>query len=302
MSDGPSISIVDEVTNLANLVEDKTRSLMASGRLQELDSAALAPIERAAARLVAPAQELNGTLQAMPSNRAFQEMVDKFLSVDRKLSGIASDDEAAAIGRFRKAIVIVADTMDRIEVRSGVVDIFSVVIVRAGDALVRYLKVYNEFISETRSESVSLNTDNDRKFVARDVTFWLDRDDGWTEIEGEVDATLRAAIGRAADGVSDDSMVQMVYGALSGQIDDLNALPESVLADATEFVLGEFTEGGGAGDDADDGGGDDDGSGDGGEGDDNGDDDDDDDNDGQPQKRSKTDDGDDDDDDGDGEE
>lgn len=152
--------------------------------------------------------------------------------------------------------------------------------------------MYNEFIGETRVESVSLNTDGDRKFVARDVTFWLDRDDGWTDIDGEeVDATLRAAVGRAADGVSDDSMVQMVYGALSSQIDDLNELPQSVLADATEFVLGEFTE---AGDD--DQGGDDGDNAHGGHEDEDDDDegnDDDDDNDDdarQPLKRSKKDD------------
>jgi hypothetical protein len=290
-------SIVDELTNLALLVEDKTRSLIAGGRLQELDRAALAPVVRAADRLAAPAQELSGTLRAMSSNRSFQEMVDKFLSVDRKLSGIASDDEAAAIGRFRKAIVIVADVVDRIEVRSGVVDMFSVVIVRAGDALVRYRKVYNEFVGETRVESVSLNTDSDRKFVARDMTFWLDRDAGWTDIDGEeVDAALRAAVGRAADGVSDDSMVQMVYGALSSQIDDLNELPQSVLADATEFVLGPFTEAGNdeGGEDDDDahGGHDDDDHDDDDEG--NDDDDDDDDDAGQPLKRSKTDEDDDD--------
>jgi hypothetical protein len=277
------MSVVDELTNLANLIEDKTRSIIASGQLQAMDEVALRPVAQVLTRIAAPVQELKGTISAAFSNKTFQEMVDTFLSVDRKLSGIADDDEAAAIGRFRKSIVVLVDTMDRIEVRSGVVDMFRVVIVRAGNALIRWLQVSNEFVGEVRKESVSINTDVDRKFVALGVTFWLDRDDGWTKVGGEPDAELRAAIGAAADGVSDDSMVQMVYGALSGQLEEEAAIDESVLIDAREFILGTFTEAGADDDDDDQDQGDDE--------EDGGDDDDNDEE--QPSKRSKTNDDDD---------
>lgn len=242
---------IDKFDALATRVEEETATLFSDGRVRSVDDATSRRLKEATERLLAPLQEVKHTLHAVHDNRSFQEMVDKFLAADRKASRIADDAEAAAIERFRNAVVVVFSESDRIEVRSGVVDMFFVSIVRAGKGLFRYKQVYNEFIGEIRSESITVNADPKRKAIALGTTFWLDRDEHWTKVDGD-DAAIRAAIGEAADGVSDDSMVQMVYGALSGIIDDANSIADSALGEAREFITGEFTEDGGGDDDDED--------------------------------------------------
>ncbi len=242
---------VDQLNAFAVQLETKSIELFGNGRARGVDRATNQRLMQAVSRLMAPVQEIKHTLKAAHDNTSFHEMVDRFLAVERNLSGVKDDAEAAAIERFRNAIVVVFSDSDRIEVRHGVVDLFRVVIVRAGAALFRYKQVYNEFNSDIMSETVSINDNPERKLVALETTFWLDRDDHWRDVSGD-DAAIRAAIGDAADGVSDDSMVQMLYGALSGQIDDLDAIASSVLGDASEFISGEFTEAGEEDDEDDD--------------------------------------------------
>lgn len=235
-----------DLKSIQTLLDAKARTLFSNGKLLQLDANARSALRSQLSQLVAPAKELESTLAAFHDNQSFQEMVDAFVAVDRKGSGIKSDEEEAAVQRFRHAVLVVLSTSERIEVKSGCTDIFRCVVVRAGDALLRYHQVYNESVGMQREETLTMRDARSFGYVAIGSTIELDNYnnrkafDGWLKIES--DAALRAVVGPAADGLSDDTLVQMVFGALSGQIDDLDAIGESVLKDATDFISGEFTE------------------------------------------------------------
>jgi hypothetical protein len=235
-----------DLKSIQTLLDAKARTLFSNGKLLQLDANARSALRSQLSQLVAPAKELESTLAAFHDNQSFQEMVDAFVAVDRKGSGIKSDEEEAAVQRFRHAVLVVLSTSERIEVKSGCTDIFRCVVVRAGDALLRYHQVYNESVGMQREETLTMRDARSFGYVAIGSTIELDNYnnrkafDGWLKIES--DAALRAVVGPAADGLSDDTLVQMVFGALAGQIDDLDAIGESVLKDATDFISGEFTE------------------------------------------------------------
>jgi hypothetical protein len=236
-----------ELKPIQTLLDAKARTLFSNGKLLQLDANARSMLKSQLSQLVAPAKELESTLAAFHDNQSFQEMVDAFVAVDRKGSGIKSDEEEAAVQRFRHAVLVVLSTSERIEIKSGCTDIFRCVVVRAGDALLRYHQVYNESLGMQREETLTMRDARSFGSVAIGSTIELDNYNnrtafaGWLKIES--DAALRAVVGPAADGLSDDTLVQMVFGALSGQIDDLDAIGESVLKDATDFISGEkYTE------------------------------------------------------------
>jgi len=235
-----------DLKSIQTLLDAKARTLFSNGKLLQLDANARSALRSQLSQLVAPAKELESTLAAFHDNQSFQEMVDAFVAVDRKGSGIKSDEEEAAVQRFRHAVLVVLSTSERIEVKSGCTDIFRCVVVRAGDALLRYHQVYNESVGMQREETLTMRDARSFGSVAIGSTIELDNYnnrkafDGWLKIES--DAALRGVVGPAADGLSDDTLVQMVFGALAGQIDDLDAIGESVLKDATDFISGEFTE------------------------------------------------------------
>jgi hypothetical protein len=204
--------------------------------------------------VIAPVQELQSTLQAYDDNVAWSDMVDAFLAAPRNLSGIASDAEAAAVTAFRSHLLIVLSTCERVKVRRAVTQMFHCVVVRVGDALVRYIGVggTNDYYTEERNESITMRSAASCGAVAVGTTIRFDcmnsdgegDDEGWLPIYSNAD--LRTMIGSAADGLSDDTLVQITYGALCSQsIEvDIDVIKESVLADAFEFITGEFTEGG----------------------------------------------------------
>jgi hypothetical protein len=204
--------------------------------------------------VVAPLQELTSTLRAYFSNKSWSNMMDDFLAAPRNLSGIASDAEAAAVTAFRSHLLIVLSTCEQVEVRHAVTETFHIVVVRVGDALVRYLGVggTKDYHKDDRTETLTMRSAASFGAVAVGTTIRFDRmfavgerdDEGWLSIKSNAD--LRNMIGSAADGLSDDTLVQITYGALSGQVSEVDVylIKESILADAFEFTTGEYTEDG----------------------------------------------------------
>lgn len=169
------------------------------------------------------------------------------MSVPREFSGIVSDEEAACVAAFAKKVLIVHSSMERIEVKHGCTDMFSTVVARIGDALLRYCRHENESIGEIRSERVLVKKADDTA-IALNETLIVDtyncRDalDQWTDATD--DALVRDTIGAShCEGLSDDTLIQLVFGSLGDQIDDSDHLSDDScpLRDASEFLLSEFT-------------------------------------------------------------
>lgn len=159
------------------MIEAQSRALFSSGHwrlsLSELDGRRA--IEAQVKATCASALELKSTIEALHANLSFQKQVDKFLAVERKLSGIASDlgegkrqtvccrlalsrfaSEAATIDEFaRKHVLIVLESMERIEVKSGCVEMFRLVAARVGNAIILYHARYNEDLGEYVDESLT---------------------------------------------------------------------------------------------------------------------------------------------------